>query len=61
MTSRYTIWMIGGREPVWGDLAVRDTKQISADCWSVLVEGNGADLVKYIKSRSDLFFCYVRA
>ena len=60
MTSRYTVWMIGGRQPVWGNVPVREAKQIGTDCWSVTVEGNGADLIRYIKSRSDLFFCYLR-
>jgi hypothetical protein len=52
--------MIGGKEPVWG-IPVRESRQIGVDCWSVIVEGSGADLIKYMKSRSDLFFCYLRA
>jgi hypothetical protein len=60
MTSSYTVWMIGGKEPIWGEIRVRHASQVSADCWKVVVEGNGADLVKHLKSRSDLFFFYLR-
>jgi hypothetical protein len=60
MTSRYNVWMIGGKEPAWDGIVVREARQVALDCWSVVVEGNGADLVKYLKSRSDLFFCYLR-
>ena len=60
MTSRYRVWLLGGKEPEWGEVRVRESAREAVDCWNVVVEGNGADLVRFLKSRKDLFFCYLR-
>jgi hypothetical protein len=60
MTSHYKIWTVAGKAPQWGTIDVRNVAQLAPDCWKVSVPGTGADLVKFVKSRRDLFFCYLR-
>lgn len=57
--SKFQVWTISGKRPDWGDLPVK-VAQLGSDVWSVQIEGDGSELLRLIKTKKDVFFCYQR-
>jgi hypothetical protein len=60
MTTKFRIWSVLGQRPEWGTAKVVRAESFGVDAWIVVVEGDGADLERFIKSRRDLFTLYER-
>ena len=60
MTTKFRVWLVLGKRAEWGQTTVLHAESFGVDAWIVVVEGDGADLEKFIKSRRDLFTLYER-
>jgi hypothetical protein len=60
MTTKFRIWSVLGQKPEWGAAKVIRAESFGVDAWIVVVEGDGSDLERFIKSRRDLFTLYER-
>jgi hypothetical protein len=59
-TSKFRVWIVPGKEPTWSATTIIQAEPFSSDGWTVVVRGDGRDLVRFIKSRRDLFTLYER-
>ena len=60
MTTKFRVWLVLGKKPEWGQAKIVKADSFGIDAWIVVVDGDGADLEKFIKSRRDLFTLYER-
>ena len=61
ITSKFRVWIVPGKEPNWnGATTIIQADPFSTDAWTVVVRGDGGELVRFIKSRRDMFTLYER-